>query len=90
MNKDLEYYKDCFSSLNTKKKCGKPAPHKASLMLSVIDLIERGVITNFRVPLSDDLVRQFKRNTSAANDNVIDNFEQIFKHYSPDTVCKII
>lgn len=65
MAKDLEYYIDCFSSLNTMKKSGRPAPHKALLLLSVIDLIERGVITNCRVPLSDDLVRQFKRNTSA-------------------------
>ena len=47
------------------KKCGKPAPHKALLLLSIIDLIERGVITDCRVLLSDDLVRQFKRNTSA-------------------------
>ena len=30
------------------------------------------------------------RDSSAASDNVIDNFEQIFKHYSPDTTCKII
>ena len=30
------------------------------------------------------------RDASAANDNVIDNFEQIFKHYSPDTSCRII
>lgn len=30
------------------------------------------------------------RDASAANDNVIDNFEQIFRHYSPDTTCKII
>ena len=30
------------------------------------------------------------RDSSAANDNVIDNFEQIFKHYSPDTNCRII
>jgi len=30
------------------------------------------------------------RDASAANDNVIDNFEQIFRHYSPDTVCRII
>lgn len=30
------------------------------------------------------------RDASAANDNVIDNFEQIFKHYSSDTNCKII
>ena len=30
------------------------------------------------------------RDASAANDNVIDNFEQIFKHYAPDTNCRII
>lgn len=30
------------------------------------------------------------RDASAANDNVLDNFEQIFKHYSPDTIRKII
>lgn len=30
------------------------------------------------------------RDSSAANDNVIDNFEQIFKHYSPDTNCLIL
>ena len=30
------------------------------------------------------------RDASAANDNVIDNIEQIFRHYSPDTSCRII
>ncbi len=30
------------------------------------------------------------RDASAVNDNVIDNFEQIFKHYSPETTCRII
>ena len=30
------------------------------------------------------------RDASAANDNVLDNFEQIFKHYSPDTTRKIL
>ena len=30
------------------------------------------------------------RDASAANDNVLDNFEQIFKHYSPDTIRKIL
>ena len=29
------------------------------------------------------------RDSSAANDNVLDNFEQIFTHYSPDTIRKI-
>lgn len=30
------------------------------------------------------------RDASAANDNVLDNFDQIFHHYSPDTICKIL
>ena len=30
------------------------------------------------------------RDSSAANDNVIDNFEQIFRHFSPDTNCRIL
>ncbi len=30
------------------------------------------------------------RDASVANDNVLDNFEQIFKHYSPDTIRKIL
>lgn len=30
------------------------------------------------------------RDASAANDNVLDNFEQIFRHYSPATVRKIL
>lgn len=30
------------------------------------------------------------RDASAASDNVIDNFEQLFRHYSPDTICRII
>lgn len=30
------------------------------------------------------------RDASAANDNVLDNFEQIFRHYSPDTILKIL
>lgn len=46
------------------KKSGKPAPHKALLLLSVIDLVERGVINDCRIPLSDELIRLFKRNTS--------------------------
>ena len=30
------------------------------------------------------------RDASAANDNVLDNFEQIFKHYSPETTRRIL
>lgn len=47
------------------KRCGKQAPHKALLLLSVIDLIERGYITTTRIELTDVLERQFKRNTTS-------------------------
>ncbi len=30
------------------------------------------------------------RDSSAANDNILDNFEQIFKYYSPDTIRTIL
>ena len=30
------------------------------------------------------------RDCSAESDNVIDNFEQLYRHYSPETICKII
>ena len=62
--KDLKYYISCFSSLHTMKKMGKPAPHKALLLLSVIELVERGIITDCRVPLSNSLEKQFKHNTT--------------------------
>lgn len=36
--KDLNYYVECFSSLHTMKKCGKPAPHKALLQCEDIEI----------------------------------------------------
>lgn len=30
------------------------------------------------------------RDASAASDNVMDNFEQLFRHYSPETSCRVI
>ena len=62
--KDLNYYINCFSTLHTMKMSGKPVPHKALLLLSVIDLIEKGIITDPRIPLSDILEEQFKHNTA--------------------------
>lgn len=59
---DFRYYADCFSSLHTAMKLGKPAPHKALLLLSVIDLVERGIITENHIELSDDLVKTFNAN----------------------------
>ena len=58
--KDLNYYIKCFSALNTMRIQGKPAPHKALLLLSVIDLIEQKIITDSNIQFSDILEEQFK------------------------------
>ena len=36
-------------------------PHKPALLLSIIELLDRGVITRNEIPLSDELVETFKR-----------------------------
>lgn len=65
--KDFRYYADCFSSLHAAMKLSKPAPHKALLLLSVIDLVERGIITENHIELSDVLVKTFKANPLRRN-----------------------
>ncbi len=51
---------------------GKRAPHKPILLLSIIDLIERGVITSRHIELSDSLVDTFKHNwTRYVGDSVL-------------------
>ena len=59
---DIDNYSTFFSSLHTNKRLGIPAPHKAVLLLSMIDLIEYGVITKNEIELSERLQQQFKHN----------------------------
>lgn len=54
-------YIDQLTSLHTAKKLGLPAPHKAVLLLSVIDLVERGVITTNRIELTEQLEHTFEQ-----------------------------
>lgn len=62
--KDFRFYKECFATLHTAKVGKLPAPHKPLLLLSVIDLVERGVIASNKIELSDALVRTFKLNAN--------------------------
>lgn len=54
-------YSTQFSSLHTAKIAGKQAPHKAVLLLSIMDLVEAGIITSPRVELSEALEGTFAR-----------------------------
>ena len=55
-------YTEQLSSLKTAKMAGVKAPHKPILLLSVINLIELGVITFNPIELSEVLERQFNQN----------------------------
>ncbi len=48
-------------SLRRDKRGSHERPHKPVLLLSIIDLLDRGVIKTNVVPLSDELVATFKR-----------------------------
>ena len=59
MNKNIEYFNKCIQSLHTNVQKGSPAPHKAILLLSIIDLIEDGDITDARIFLTEELEARF-------------------------------
>lgn len=56
---DLNDYIDAFKHLHTAKVKGQKAPHKAVLLLSIIDLVESNVIRYPQIELTDELVYQF-------------------------------
>lgn len=55
-------YADMFSHLHVKVTFGQHAPHKPLLLISVIDLIETGVITSNRIHYTRELDSQFHHN----------------------------
>lgn len=56
----LGYYMDAIANLAVNRKDGKVAPHKAILLLAVIELIDKGSISSPFIPLSDELIQTFK------------------------------
>lgn len=58
---ELSHYIEAFSHLHTAKVKGHKAPHKAVLLLTVIDLVEEGTIASPCLELSDELVDRFNK-----------------------------
>lgn len=56
---ELRHYIDAFSTLHTAKVKGYKAPHKAVLLISIIDLIEEGQILGPQIKLTEELVNRF-------------------------------
>lgn len=55
----LKDYIEAFTHLHTAKVKGHKAPHKAILLLSIIDLIESEVIRYPQIELTDELIDKF-------------------------------
>ena len=57
----LERYIELFSDLKPNRSGGRASPHKACLLLAVIDLIDEGVLTDNRIPFDTSLKDAFSR-----------------------------
>ncbi len=57
---NISDYIEQFSSLNTARIAGKNAPHKAVLLLAIMDLVEDGVIDSPRIELTKQLESSFE------------------------------
>lgn len=58
----LQYYCKLLQKLHTAVISGQKAPHKAILLLSVIELIEEKTISSPCITLSDELIVRFNSN----------------------------
>ena len=56
----LPYYKEALSNLKVHYSSGKPAPHKAILLLAISDLIEFGVISKNEIGMTEALKVAFE------------------------------
>ena len=55
----LERYIELLSDLKPNRSGGRASPHKACLLLAVIDLIDEGVLTDNRIPFDTSLKDAF-------------------------------
>jgi len=62
-NKNLAYYRQRFAALNAgnSHQPGRKSTLKPILLLSIIDLIEQGIIRENRIYVSDELIKTFEK-----------------------------
>ena len=62
----LDKYIELFSNLRFNRSGGRASPHKACLLLAVIDLIDEGVLKNNRIPFDASLKGAFSKRFEVA------------------------
>ena len=74
-------YAEKFKALNVHKKEGKSSPHKACLLLAVIDAAERGKLVTNRINIYD--------NSVLADMNLVNSFRGYMQVANPSGLAKI-
>lgn len=59
--KSLEHYRQAFAQMNCNRHGGKTAPHKAVLLLTVVEAIESGVVKKNAIPFNEVLEDAFQK-----------------------------
>jgi predicted restriction endonuclease len=61
VSRDLAYYEQQFTNLHPNRSSGYVKPHKACLILAVLDLIKKGVIVEKHIYLNETLKTEFTK-----------------------------
>src|SRR6187455_1618469 len=78
-------------SLRRDKRGSHERPHKPVLLLSIIDLLDRRVIRDNAVPLSDELIATFKRYFAVVKrEDDQPTIQNPFFHLSGDGFWKLV
>jgi putative restriction endonuclease len=90
-NSGWENWLERLYNLRRDKSGSHGRPHKPALLLSIIDLLDHGVITRNEVPLSDELVATFKRYFAVVRrENDQPTIQNPFFHLCGDKFWKLV
>lgn len=82
-----EHYRNKLRSLHVDRSSGHPKPHKVCLLLSVLDLIESGELTENRIKATESLIKVFHENFERLKKgNDAENINMPFYHLRGDGV----
>jgi putative restriction endonuclease len=90
-NSAWENWLERLYNLRRDKSGSHERPHKPTLLLSIIDLLDRGVIVRNEVPLSEELVASFKRYFAVVRkENDQPTIQNPFFHLCGDKFWKLV
>ncbi len=90
-NQQWEHWLERLYNLRRDKRGSHERPHKPVLLLSIIDLLDRGVIQHNAIPLSDELVASFKRYFAVVRrEDDQPTIQNPFFHLSGDGFWKLV